>query len=138
MRGVVLRDFLGIFVCLFVCLFVCRGAVFRSEMFSFSFLALASGQGTSTYQTGGLCSGGRYPEGRCDVVAVQLLFFGCYMGFIVCDGSFRCVLSLVCLAGCLFRGTARLEHCLTPKGEEATCVWEHIAKNSRVFVVAFS
>ena len=31
--------------------------------------------------------------------------------------------------GFLFRGAERLEHCLTPKGQESWAVWEHIRKN---------
>ena len=88
--------------------------------FLFSFLVSASGQVTGMYQIGGRCSGDGYPEGRCDVVAVYLSFL-IATWLLCCGGSIRVVLSSICLAGCLFRGAACLEHCLTPKGEAATC-----------------
>ena len=36
------------------------------------------------------------------------------------------------LAGLLCRGAAALGHCLSPKGNAPTVVWEHVAKNPAV------
>ena len=69
---------------------------------------------------------------------LHIFLFGSYMGLLFATEVFRLVLNSSCLAGCLFRGAACLEHCLTLKGEEATCIWEHIAKNSPVLVLALA
>ena len=60
----------------------------------------------------------------CKIFRVCLTVFCCV--------HVRCILRCRS-AGPLFRGAARLEFCLNPKGERSTFVWEHVALNPRVF-----